>query len=89
MLSQLIGNIYDHRNSNYWSANLRTQRFSLFNKLMDSISNQRVIIKIIDVGGVADFWEKVGFFDRNCTNIEITTININPFYEHYNLRHVQ
>ncbi len=83
MLNKLVENIYDHRNSNSWSANLRAKRFELFNKLIAIIPTQQAPINILDAGGVADFWERSGLLEKNDININITTININPFYEQY------
>jgi 2-polyprenyl-3-methyl-5-hydroxy-6-metoxy-1,4-benzoquinol methylase len=83
MLNQLLENIYDHRTSNSLSANLRAKRFELFNTLMGSIPKQQSSINILDVGGVADFWERSDLLEIDAFNIRVKTININPFYEQH------
>ncbi len=88
MLNQLVENIYDHRTSNSWSANLRAKRFELFTSLMTSISTQQNPINILDVGGVADFWERSGLLEIDSINIRIKTININPFYEQHGTKNL-
>ncbi|MFN6438961.1 MAG: class I SAM-dependent methyltransferase [Nostoc sp. DedSLP01] len=38
-------------------------------------------MKILDVGGVADFWQNWALLDDNTLNIEIYIVNIDPVYE--------
>lgn len=83
MFNQFISNIYDFRQSSSWSAKLRNQRLSLFTNLMNLISNSQTTVKILDIGGVADFWEKSKFLINYHSNVQIYTLNINSFFEEY------
>ncbi|MFN6496006.1 MAG: class I SAM-dependent methyltransferase [Nostoc sp. DedQUE01] len=81
MFNQVIEKVYDHRNSNSWSAKLRKKRLSFFSSLMALIPTTQSSVKILDVGGVPEFWQNSAFFEQTPVNIEIYVVNINPFYE--------
>ncbi|MFN6564377.1 MAG: class I SAM-dependent methyltransferase [Nostoc sp. ChiSLP01] len=81
MFNQVIEKVYDHRNSNSWSAKLRKKRLSFFSSLMDLIPTTQTSVKILDVGGVPEFWQNSAFFEQTPVNVEIYVVNINPFYE--------
>ncbi|MDZ8187296.1 MAG: class I SAM-dependent methyltransferase [Nostoc sp. ChiSLP02] len=81
MLNQISEKVYDYHNSNSWSAKFREKRLSFFSSLMDSIAKTQTQVKILDVGGVADFWQNWALLDDNTLNIEIYIVNIDPVYE--------
>ncbi|MDZ8239676.1 MAG: class I SAM-dependent methyltransferase [Nostoc sp. ChiQUE01a] len=81
MLNQIIENVYDYRNSNSWSAKLRKKRLSFFYSLMALIPQTQTTVKIIDVGGVPEFWQNSAFLEQASVDVEIYVVNINPFYE--------
>lgn len=47
------------------------------------IPKTQTTVKILDVGGVPDFWQNSTFLEEITLNIEIYTVNINPLYEQY------
>ncbi len=83
MFNQITEKFYDHRNSDSWSAKLRTKRLSFFCSLMALIPKTATPVKILDVGGVPDFWQNSAFFEQISLEVKIYTVNINPFYEKY------
>lgn len=48
---------------------------------MALIPKTQTPLKIIDIGGVPDFWQNSTFLEEITLNIEIYTVNINPIYE--------
>ncbi|MDH5677236.1 MAG: class I SAM-dependent methyltransferase, partial [Nitrospinota bacterium] len=68
----IIKSLFDHRRSNSLAARLRRKRFSLFRELAGKVERP---IKILDVGGTADFWEKTGFL-KDEPNVTITLYNL-------------
>ncbi|MDZ8024389.1 MAG: class I SAM-dependent methyltransferase [Nostoc sp. DedQUE11] len=83
MLNQIIEQVYDYRNSNSWSAKLRKKRLSFFYSLMALIPKTQNRVKILDVGGVPEFWQNSAFLEQTSVNVEIYVVNINPFYEEH------
>lgn len=69
----IFSKIYDHRQENSWSSNLRNRRLNLFKSLLSTVESP---IKILDVGGTLDFWKKSGLIDSN-QNIQLTILNMN------------
>jgi hypothetical protein len=61
-------NVYDQ---NSLSNRLRTARFRQFELLAASIPRP---LRLLDVGGTSDFWEKRGWADRN--DVEIVSLNL-------------
>lgn len=80
MFNQLIGKLYNHRNSNSWSAKLRQKRLSFFCSLMDLIPKTQTSVKILDVGGIPEFWQSLAFLEQTPVNIEIYIVNIGQIF---------
>ncbi len=83
MLKQSLEKIYDHRSSNSLSAKLRAKRQNFFKSLVLSIATQQNRVKILDVGGVPEFWKESEFFKEITVDVEIYIVNIEPSYEKY------
>lgn len=67
----LFEKIADNRNVKSLAARLRQKRFIFFLSLLSNINYP---IKILDVGGVEQFWQVMGY--NNMENVEITLLNI-------------
>ena len=61
----------DNRDADSLSTKFRKRRFRLFRSLVDSIPRP---LRILDVGGTQDFWEKMEF--TNEPEVEIMILNI-------------
>lgn len=61
----------DVSNANSLSNKMRRRRFDKFQQLFNLLPRP---VKIIDVGGTAQFWEQVGFAGR--TDVSIVAINL-------------
>lgn len=59
------------KNNDSLSNSLRRKRFELFLELTRKLSQP---IKIIDIGGTQNYWEKVGFFKKN--EVVVTLVNL-------------
>jgi 2-polyprenyl-3-methyl-5-hydroxy-6-metoxy-1,4-benzoquinol methylase len=66
--------IYDHRQANSWSSNLRNHRLNLFKSLLAALKTP---VKILDVGGTLDFWKKSELINSTQT-IQLTVLNMSP-----------
>ncbi len=66
-----LRNAANGSNPNSFSNKMRTRRFELFESLLSNIPRP---IRIIDVGGTNEFWERRGWTNRD--EIQITTINL-------------
>ncbi len=62
---------FDHRKPDSLSASLRSKRFQKFKVLIDKLSRP---LKILDVGGTVDFWEKTKLIEDK--EITITILNL-------------
>jgi hypothetical protein len=69
-MAKIFGRIYDNSQSNSWASSLRKKRLALFKSFIGSVQSP---LKILDVGGYADFWNNSGFLNED---IELTLINI-------------
>jgi hypothetical protein len=61
----------DNRKTDSLSTRFRKRRFRLFRSLVDSIPRP---LRILDVGGTQDFWEKMGFTGE--PGVDVTILNI-------------
>ncbi|WP_373087830.1 class I SAM-dependent methyltransferase [Sneathiella sp.] len=61
----------DVSKANSFSNKMRRRRFDIFKKLYDQIPKP---VKIIDIGGTAQFWEQVGFAGRS--DVDVVAINL-------------
>lgn len=52
---------------------LRTRRFAFFRSWVESLPRP---IRILDVGGTEDYWERMGFLDP--ADVELTIVNLDP-----------
>lgn len=68
-----LGKLADVKNPSSLSNRLRTRRFSLFERLVDKLQKP---VRIIDIGGTAEFWKLRGWAENS--DYQITTVNINP-----------
>jgi ubiquinone/menaquinone biosynthesis C-methylase UbiE len=67
----LLARLVDFRQPNSVAGRLRQKRWDVFRSLTDSLERP---LKILDVGGFQDVWERIGFVDR--PDIRITMLNI-------------
>ena len=67
----LFEKIADNRNVKSLAARLRQKRFIFFLSLLSNINYP---INILDVGGVEQFWQVMGY--NNMENVQITLLNI-------------
>ncbi len=74
-MAKIFGKIYDNSQDNSWASSLRKKRFALFKSFIDPVQSP---LKILDVGGYADFWNNSSFLNEDIGNIELTLINIDP-----------
>lgn len=61
----------DNRNPDSLAARMRKKRFSLFLKLLSSLTKP---VSILDVGGTQSFWEVMGFGEQD--DVSVTLLNI-------------
>ncbi len=52
---------------------MRTRRFAFFRCFIESLPRP---IRILDVGGTEDYWERMGFVEP--TEVELTIVNLDP-----------
>jgi 2-polyprenyl-3-methyl-5-hydroxy-6-metoxy-1,4-benzoquinol methylase len=71
----IFSRIYDHRQSDSWSSNLRNRRLNLFKSLLETVQVGSPVT-ILDVGGTLDFWKNSGLINSN-QNIHLTILNMN------------
>jgi Methyltransferase domain len=67
----LIRRLADDENTNSLANRLRQRRFQLFEAFVARLPRP---LKILDVGGTNDFWERRGWAD--CEDFQITTLNL-------------
>jgi hypothetical protein len=69
---QLLRNATDVTRTTSLSHRLRSNRFRLFRSLMDEVPRP---VRILDVGGTANFWKRMGFHDED---VDIVLLNMEP-----------
>ena len=69
----LIEKLADIKSPTSLSNRLRTRRFSMFERLVGKLPKP---VRIIDLGGTAEFWKQRGCAER--PDYQITTVNIDP-----------
>jgi len=79
-MSFLFNKIVDNRQDDSMATIMRRRRFELFLNLLDRVPRP---LSILDVGGLPNFWERMGFTDQ--PGIHITLLNIHD--EHLAHRH--
>jgi hypothetical protein len=61
-MAKIFGKFYDNSQDNSWASSLRKKRFALFKSFIDPVQSP---LKILDVGGYADFWNNSGFLNED------------------------
>jgi hypothetical protein len=78
MRSRLLAKLIDFRVPNSVAGRLREKRWEVFRSLTASVERP---MKILDVGGLQEVWEHIGFADQ--PNIHITLLNIVKVSSHH------
>jgi len=61
----------DGHSTDSFSNRMRSRRFAMFERLVDSLPRP---LRIIDLGGSNEFWEQRGWAERE--GVEVTTVNL-------------
>lgn len=69
----LLRRLAEAEDPNSLSNRLRSKRFSLFERLAAPLARP---LRVLDLGGTPDFWERRGWADRD--DVEITAVNLRP-----------
>lgn len=64
--------LVDNREEDSFATQMRRRRFQFFEDLLDTVPRP---ISILDVGGTANFWQRMGFDEQDA---RITLLNIDP-----------
>jgi hypothetical protein len=67
----VVAALADNRNPQSLASRLRQKRFSVFLRLVSSLSHP---IRILDVGGTQQFWEGMGFGEQE--GVTVTLLNV-------------
>ena len=67
----MVAALADNRNPQSLASRLRQKRFSVFLRLVSSLSRP---IRILDVGGTQEFWEVMGFGEEQ--GVTVTLLNV-------------
>jgi len=70
-LTKTLRKISDNRLSDSFASKMRMKRFALFNFFIRELNRP---IRILDVGGTQEFWEKTDLIGKS--DIEITLVNL-------------
>ena len=65
----MLRTLADNRNPDSLAARLRRKRFAFFVSLLEAVPGE---IRILDVGGTADFWRVMGF---EASRVQVTLMN--------------
>jgi hypothetical protein len=68
---EMLKHIADHREADTIASKLRQKRFTLFMRLLAKVPRP---IKILDVGGTQEFWERMGFTSE--PGVEVVILNV-------------
>ena len=68
----LFRKLVDNREEDSFATQMRRRRFQFFVDLLDTLPRP---IAILDVGGTANFWQRMGFVEQDA---RITLLNIDP-----------
>ena len=68
----LFRKFVDNREEDSFATQMRRRRFQFFLGLLDTVPRP---ISILDVGGTANFWQRMGFVEHDA---RITLLNIDP-----------